>query len=414
VIKRFIGLLKTNKTALVYAALAVILLIGLYYRVMFAYNIEYTNAYMGTQYTHDEYNYLNMIERLLAGRGYGYWADQDAFVTPGYPLFMAAIMAIFGTGANGILAVKLVQAVLSAATVVPVFFICVKLLKNRGAALFAAALVSFYPPLILWSRYLLTETLYIFFLMLYFLVQLHAMEKKGRACNIAAGALFALSVLVRPMIVVLLPLPYIYLFILNKNREERRLLIKCFVFFVSAFVLVMLPWWIRNLVVLNQFIPLGTQSNPFYAGIVRDHNTLPASDNQFADGVRLLFSELWHRPFETIKWFTIGKLDTIFSTPSYALPAGVSYLSSIARPMHMYFVALGSVGILGGLLVKKMRMISIYMLFYIVLSLLFIPTRRFGLQYMPLLAIFSSFVLVNLYAGCSKPNDGAGQDVRLQ
>jgi 4-amino-4-deoxy-L-arabinose transferase-like glycosyltransferase len=305
---------------------------------------------------------------------------------------MAAIMAIFGTGTSGILAIKLAQALISAATVGLVFLLCVRLLKNRGAGLVAAALISFYPPMILYSRYLLTETLYFFFMVLYFIIQLHALEKKKASYNIAAGAIFAISVLVRPMIVVLLPLPYIYMYIVNKDKSERRLLIKNFIFFISAFVIVMLPWWIRNIIVLNQFIPLATQGNPFYAGIIRDYNSLPMSDNEFVDGIRLLLSELFSRPIQTITWFTVGKLEIIFFAPEYSLPSGTSYLSSLL-PMHYYIVTLGSLGLLYGLFVKKFRMMSIYIIIYILLSLLFIPTRRFGLQYMPFLIINAVLVM---------------------
>jgi hypothetical protein len=210
--------------------------------------------------------------------------------------------------------------------------------------------------------------------------------------------LFAVAVLIRPMIFVLLPLPYIYLFIIKKDRTERRLVLKNFVFFVSAIILVMLPWWIRNLVTLNQFIPLATQGNPFYAGVVRDLSTLPPSDNEFMDGIRLFFTELFNRPLQTIKWFTIGKLEILFIHPDYWLPPGYTYLTGILRPLHMYIVALGSIGLLGGLFNKNLRMVSIYAVPYIMLSLLFIPVPRFALQYMPLLAIFAAFVIFRVFA----------------
>ena len=396
--RKIFGFIGKNRTVITYVALAAIMIIGLYCRVLFALNIEYSNWHMGTQYTHDEYNYLNMVRDILDGKGYGYWEGRDAYVTPGYPLFMALIMSLSGTGASGVLAVKLVQAVLSAASSGLVFLLCLKLLKNRGAGVVAAALISFYPPLILYSRYLLTETIYIFFIVLYFIIQVHALERKSRIFHAIAGALFAVTVLIRPMIFVLLPLPYVYTFILSKDGGERRMIIINFVYFISAFVLVMLPWWVRNMLTLNRFIPLSTQGNPFYAGVIRDYSTLPQSGSEVADGFRLLLSELRHRPFETLEWFTIGKLEVLFLNPDYILPAGYSYFKGIVGPMHMYIVALGSLGLAGGLIAGKLRMISIYVLLYIMLSLLFIPTGRFGLQYMPFLAIFTAYLLFKFFS----------------
>ena len=383
---------KANRASITYMLLAIILFIGLFYRIIFALDIKYTNQYRGTQYTYDEFKYLEMIDKLLTSGNYGHSAEHDAYVTPGYPMFLAAVMGIFGTGSNGVLAVKLIQALLSVASSGLVFLLCAKLLESRGAGLVAAALISFYPPLILISRYLLTETLYIFLIILYFYVQNHALERNKKMLYIAAGALFALSVLVRPMIVVLLPLPYIYVYVSRKDRAERLLIIRGFSLFVLAFVLVMLPWWIRNIITLNQFIPLATQGNPFYAGIVRDFTALAHPENEYVDGLKLFFDELTSKPLQTIYWFTFGKLEILFKAPFYYLPPEHSYPTYLIIPMHIYIVVFGSLGLLAGIFIKKLRMISLYLLLYIMLSLLFIPTRRFGLQYMPFFAVFSNVV----------------------
>ena len=387
---------KKNQKVIIYLALSAIVLVGLFYRVRMALHIQYAIQYEGTPYTHDEYHYLEMTKNLLAGRGYGYWGGRDAYVTPGYPLLMTAVMAVFGAGDDGILAMKLVQVAMSAACVLFVFLLCVKLTKSRGAGLIAAMFVSFYPPLILYARHLLTETPYIFFLLLYFNIQLWVFRKKA-PLHAAAGALFGITILIRPMIAVLLPLPYIVAFIMDKNRDERRKVLKSFGYFALAVIMVMLPWWVRNIMVLHKFVLFATQANPFYAGVVRDYGNLPPSSNQFADGIKLLFHKLATEPLTTIKWFTIGKIDLLFSKPAYSLPAGVTYLISIASPIHIHLVSLGSLGTLAGLFDKRLRLLSLYTLFYIALSLLFIPTSRFGLQYMPLFAVYAAYIIQRVF-----------------
>ena len=385
-----IAFLKTHRRIVAFVLLSLLILLGLYYRIIFCLNVQFEGMYEGSPYTHDEYHYIQMAKNLLEDGRYGYWGGHDAYVTPGYPLFMTGVMSVFGTGEGGILAVKIAQALMSAASVYLVFLLCMRLTKKMSASLIAATFMSMYPPLMLYSRYLLTETPYIFFILLYFNVQLWAFDKK-KPYHAIAGALFGLTVLVRPMVVVLLPLPYIFRFFTRKGKEDRRALLISFAYFAGAVVLVMAPWWIRNLVTLNKFIPLATQANPFYAGVVRDYKNLPASSSEFSDGLRLLWRELTTHPLTTIKWYTIGKLDILFSKPAYSLPSGVSYLTSLVNPIHVFLVSLGALGTVAGLLNRRTRMVAVYLFVYIALSLLFIPTSRFGLQYMPFLAVFAGW-----------------------
>jgi 4-amino-4-deoxy-L-arabinose transferase-like glycosyltransferase len=229
------------------------------------------------------------------------------------------------------------------------------------------------------------------------LIQIKALDKRESPYHLGAGVLLGVSVLFRPMIFFLLPLPYIYKIVTSENREERACFIRNFVFFAISCCVVLVPWWVRNLITLERFVFLTDFGHLFYYGIVRDFSLLPVSDAPIADGVRLFLLEFSSRPLETFSWFTLGKLYILLVHPSFFLPFGFTFLSSMAMPMHMYIVTLGSIGLLGGLMSERLRPMSLFVIFYIMLSLFFIPTPRYGLQYVPFLAIFSVYTLFQVF-----------------
>lgn len=81
-----------------------------------------------------------MAQRLLTEGYYSYWGGApDAYVSPGYPIFLTLCMAVFGTDLQGIDAIKFVQAFLSAGTVFLTFFLGWRLTKSTAWASLARA-----------------------------------------------------------------------------------------------------------------------------------------------------------------------------------------------------------------------------------------------------------------------------------
>ncbi|MDR0406287.1 MAG: glycosyltransferase family 39 protein [Clostridiales bacterium] len=399
--KQLIAKLKGSRV-LFGAVVAVIVLAGLYYRLIFAYHVNFTNLHLGTELGHDEYYYSQMAVNLVERGVFGYMTDGEpnAYVTPGFPLFLALIYAVFGHGARSVLYVKIIQAVLSAISIFLVFLIGKKI-SDRLTGLIAAVMVAFYPPLIFYSRFLLTETLYIFMFLLYFLVQLTALEQKRLAPHFAAGLLAAGAILVRPLIFILLPLPYLYHYFTDK--PGKRAALTRFGIFAAGFVTLMLPWWIRNCVTLRQFIFLCTQTNPFYYGIIENYTELPPTDNETADGIKLILKHLLTNPLGTVKWYTIGKINIIFGRQDYWIQQGKMYLASL-HLLHFFIIVSGALGMLTAFFKKEIRLITLFLVLNVGFQLLFIPVERYAVPVVPLLAVCGAFMLRYLFR---KPADGA-------
>jgi len=384
---------ENKRTAFIIIFLLLIFLSGLSYRLLFVNAVNFDNLHNGTAFGHDEYYYNKMAQNIVNYGVYGYMTDAEpnAYVTPGYPVFLASIYHVFGDDAVDV--AKTVQAYLSAFSIILVFIIGKKLSGN-AVGLIAALFVSFYPPLIFYSRFLLTETLYIFLFLVYYFALITAFKKEKKKYHFFAGLAFAATILVRPLIFFLLPLPYIYEFFASE-KDKKGLLLK-FTVFVFGFCLVMLPWWVRNLVTLNQFVLLCTQSNPFYYGIIENYSSLPQSENEMADGLRLIWRHLIERPVETIKWYIIGKINIIFGKQDYWEYPGYVYLKSVSL-LHYFILVTGTIGVLLSIYKKEIRLLSIYIVLTIGFQLLFIPVGRYAVPIMPLFSICGAYVLCYLY-----------------
>lgn len=341
----------------------------------------------------DENNYIHMAERLLREGVYSYWGDgPDAFVSPGFPLFLTACFGVFGTGLWGIHCVKLVQAVLISLTVPLTFALGKQLTKKDSVGLIAAGLVALNGYFPTYSRVILTEPLYYFAMLLFFAVFVYAAKGQKLWLHGAAGLLFGVAVLVRPLVII--TAPFLYLPLILSAKKQWKVYVYPMLCFLAGFVAVCLPWWIRNMATLHRFVFLATQTNPIYAGLAPDIEALGIENpHTMLGNVKLLFHLLFTRPLQTVYWMTFGKFKIIFMEP-----ADTVYLSVCSRLLSDFTLYTGLLGCAGALFQKKYRLSALVFLVYFLSSFLFVPTSRYALQYFPFLAIFAGWVIAGVFA----------------
>lgn len=176
----------------------------------------------------DEIAYAARAEALLDGKGYlgSYqswvrhpgWKLMDlpqypgAYQPPGYPTFMAAVMAVSG---GSLLAVKLVQCLLSAASCVLVLALGIRWFGERAGRAAAWGCVV-YPNLIAYSHLLWSETLFIFelLLLLWLLFGMREGELPSLARTALAGLVLAAASLTRGTLLYFAPLLVAWLWLL--------------------------------------------------------------------------------------------------------------------------------------------------------------------------------------------------------
>jgi Dolichyl-phosphate-mannose-protein mannosyltransferase len=223
----------------------------------------------------DAPTYYVLADHMIDGTGYRYAADQPptAKRTPGYPLFLAAIFKLSGRSFS---AVRVAQCALDVMTTYLVFALTVLLVGSRPAGLLAALVYAIYPPAIMSSTYIMTETLYTLLLVLAILATCYAFKLRSTLLCAASGVGLALSTLTRPG-AFLLPFAFLAIGLVKKltaaatyERGVGRVLgaryergrgmggLVGLVVLCVAFCAMMLPWVLRNERALGAFIPTST------------------------------------------------------------------------------------------------------------------------------------------------------------
>jgi len=369
--------------------LIVIILLTFTFRIYVINRVEYKMEW-------DTLNYHNMAKNFLENGFLGYGINEiatspNAYITPGYPLFLAGIYGITDNGGEyGIFAVKMVQALLGTITVIFIFLIAKKI-GGFIAGIMAAVFAALYPAFLVVTVYHLTETLYNFIFCIYLYLQLLSFEKNNKLIHLFTGLIFGMLVMVRPTIFPLFVAIYLIELLWNRKKEY----LMCFICFLIGLLIIMIPWWIRNYLVTGKFILLCTQAgNPLIGGAYPPgfSGSVHVGDNQLKEGIKIIINGFINHPYEYIKWFTIGKLKLIF---------GGVYLAGFLPELkffcivHYISLLLGGIGVILGILKNNVRILSEYVIMLTVLQLAFIPELRYAFPIMSVLMILSGYAISN-------------------
>jgi 4-amino-4-deoxy-L-arabinose transferase-like glycosyltransferase len=195
-----------------------------------------------------------MADSFLPGGG------PSALRPPAYPYFLGGVFAVSG---DSFTAGRLAAALLGVVSVALIGVIA-QMLWSRTAALVAMAIAAVYPPLVLLSGTLLSESVGLpLVLALLALVLAYRDGPRPRWVAPVAGVLFALALLDRPALV-MFAVPLLAGLWGRPWRSWASLRSPAIA--VAVAVLVVLPWTIRNAIDFHSFVPISTQSGFLVAG----------------------------------------------------------------------------------------------------------------------------------------------------
>lgn len=380
-----------SKKFFVAASIVVILAIALYLRFLFVYKV------FEPPLSGDAKNYDIMVKQFLTKGFLGYMSNTpNAYVTPGYPLFLALIYKIFGfSNGSPLQAVRIIQSVLSVLTVLLIFFIG-REIKNSKVGIMAALISAIYPTFVWASTLILTETVYTFIFMVYLYLQIIACKRPKAYINILAGISFGLAILIRPAAAPLIAIPYILVYIQSRDLNYT---VRNFLQVLIGFIAIMMPWWIRNIVTLHKLILFATQTwNPMLGGAFPFFNGIehvPQNIRSTMDVIKFIIKGFEKSPIYYFKWYTIGKFNIIFGSMWYDLDPKYQYLRNIYL-LHSFVMAIGWLGAFYSLRKHEIRFIGIYAIVLTLIQLMFIPTNRYAFSIMPLLILLASYVIDKL------------------
>ncbi|MCH8053242.1 MAG: glycosyltransferase family 39 protein [Planctomycetes bacterium] len=176
--------------------------------------------------------------------------DPDTWRTPGYPLFLAIHMLIFGDSPRSVI---VVQQLLNLVNTLLLAFMAMKYMSTRRALL-VGLLFVFEPYHHFYSLWLMPTTLFVTVLLLIWHVW-HRATAPGRwQWSALLGALTGFAVLLRPLSILL---PVVVLVGLGiewfRQREKRKVLFRALGVTLAAMMLIVGVWVGRNKVVAGRF-----------------------------------------------------------------------------------------------------------------------------------------------------------------
>jgi 4-amino-4-deoxy-L-arabinose transferase-like glycosyltransferase len=347
------------------------------------------------QLSGDALNYHIMAHQLVEDHLYGYAlarksGESNSYITPGYPVFLAGVYSVIQDPYLQITAVRLIQIAIGTLTPVFAFLFLRRIFRRNDIGIVTALLIAIYPPFVQAPVQLLTEVLAMATMLLYLWLMTAALETRKWSHSVLAGLIFAVQILIRPVMLPLAIVPFIYA-LATCYRGNIAGLFKVGVQTAIGVLILMLPWWIRNYIVLDKLILTATGSaNPLLAG------TYPNMEHMFEDFKQAGYKsteQSWYakkriiegfttQPLVFLKWYTIGKTKVMFQTPwlyqeLYKTPPFYGFNLAF-HPIVMWT---GFVGMLVGLFTNRvMRFLTVYAALFLSLYLIFIPTTRYAYQ----------------------------------
>ncbi len=250
---------------------------------------------------------------------------------PIYPLFLAAVYKIFG---HSYPAVKIIQAVISMFTCLLIFLLAVKLTGSRITAMIAFAVSAIYPYFIYYNAYLLMETLLVFFSVLMMLAIIVESTKPSKLSSIVLGVTFGLSILVKPVFLLYIPLVLLGMLVVWKQKFIEKF---GYILLIILFTVIMvLPWGYRNYKQFNSFKITQTAAglnllNSTYAyqkhKIFNSLSIVKRNDPVFDEADRLKLSDI-----ERDKYYYKKAVEFIKDNPSYFLVIAMEKVWALWKP----------------------------------------------------------------------------------
>lgn len=343
---------------------------------------------------------------------YGGEYNGSTYRPPMYILFLAAIYKVFGHNYH---AVYMIQSIMSVACL-GLIYLLAKRLWNGAVGMIALVLSALYVPFIGYSGILLSEILFLFFLLAFSYFALRAVQTKAVSFTVLSAVFCALATMTRS-ISLLLPIGIVIVLVMyyRKQMLTKAVLIRVCLFFATMFLTIS-PWTIRNYVDTGEFVLIDSISglnlligNNEYAttffsfdvweseGWIAAHQpqyNLPQADNVMRDyAVKWIidhpmrFAELTFQKF--VSYFTVN---TDWFTPSYGW--NHIWFNKISFEAH-YHTFLFFSFFLGLFLIRKQKpelvFLAITVFYFIGLSSIFYMSPRYRLPAMPFMLIYCAY-----------------------
>lgn len=210
----------------------------------------------------DAQQYVDLAGSVATGEGYRLFGGPTSWRPPFYPFVLAGVMKLTD---QPLFVMRLIQCLLGGLTCLPVYLVARRLAAGRAALLAAAGCAVSYELFSL-NAYLMTETVFTYLVLALVASLVQYQARPSVAGSILAGVLLGLSILARPLFL-LLPVVLVpwMVWIASRTAPVNRAVVQAAVLVAVAAVVVS-PWTIRNSRVHGAFVPVTTDTGKMVYG----------------------------------------------------------------------------------------------------------------------------------------------------
>jgi len=358
--------------------------------------------------------HMTLVQNLLAGRGYTLDGEPVASTPPLYIFFLAALYAVFGSPAW----VRAVQVLLGATGCVVLYAIGRRIFDPPSAFL-GAGLLALHPTAAYLAGLHLTENLFLPLLLLVLLEAHRLADHPSGWRAFGLGVLVGLGALARAVFLGFLP--FLLFWFGLRWGIRNRLSYGVAGFVLGGCTLALLPWAVRNAVVLRAFVPV--QSNGavvFWAGnnphadgglVWPTSRTWtgpkPPDDGHYGwrdlsipeENARYLHEALrWIREYPgDYLWLLVRKLGRLYGFSRAADKGALRVPLAVAVFQVLVYAAAAAGWILAWAQHKPVALLGGLVVFTNLMALTFSGASRYALPMVPSLGLFAGFAARNAW-----------------
>jgi 4-amino-4-deoxy-L-arabinose transferase-like glycosyltransferase len=247
----------------------------------------------------------------------------DAQRNPGYALFLLPFVE-FPPTPEMVHHIVITQAIISTLTILVAFGLFIAFLSWPWA-LGATFLVAISPHLVAVNIYVLTETLFTFFLVLLAWAMTQFTQRKNALFAFMIGIILGLALLVRPTLLYFLIflIPALFVFF---PKKPKKIVLVLSVFLVIGFAVSYGPWVMRNVLVnpTQSSLAIATIHKGMYPNLMyNDDPKTYGLPNRFdpewderedlSSVIKEILGRVKEDPLKYLHWYSIGKPTLFFS-----------------------------------------------------------------------------------------------------
>jgi 4-amino-4-deoxy-L-arabinose transferase-like glycosyltransferase len=310
---------------------------------------------LGLLHSWNEAYYLLRVTTLVQGGSY----YDGVFDNP--PLFVYTLTALAKLGGVHELLFRFVSILCTLITTGFLYLISKVFLKNK-AAIFSAALFTFFPMTVLFSKIIQIDMFAIMFMTASFYFAVVGTQK-NRLWLLISGAFFGLGILTKfPTALVIFPLFYYW--------YRYHVQCKYIALFIGVSFVISLPWFLYTFIVNPAFLTAGVASSSNLFGLGSMHTDAPYYQLAMivlAVGIFLLILVLLlkYKP-NTVEQKTLALFSLVYAGFFLVLPNHEYYLLPVLVPLFLYIVLR---------LHTKVKMLKTMVSTFLIISILLVIVR---------------------------------------